>query len=92
VRLSGTCFSIEGAKGTSGKLFGGAVVVGLNFYLRIVQVLMGSYPIAQLREPFSVVQFLAERLDLVKLLKLQHPEKEETWSAFDVCDGTTKIL
>jgi hypothetical protein len=48
---------------------------------------MGSFPIAQLREPFSAVKFLAERLDLVKLLKLQHTENDETWSAFDVCDG-----
>lgn len=51
---------------------------------------MGSYPIAQLREPFSSVQFLAERLNLVKLLKLQHPENDETWSAFDMCDGKDK--
>jgi hypothetical protein len=53
---------------------------------------MGSYPIAQLREPISVVQFLAERLNLVKLLKLQHPENDETWSAFDVCDGKSNFL
>lgn len=53
---------------------------------------MGSYPIAQLREPFSSVQFLAERLNLVKLLKLQHPENDETWSAFDMCDGKDKTF
>ncbi|XP_054276390.1 guanine nucleotide-binding protein-like 1 [Macrosteles quadrilineatus] len=52
-----------------------------------LQVLMGSYPIAQLRDPFSSVQYLAERLDLVKLLKLTHPEGDSTWSAMDVCDG-----
>ncbi|XP_059472020.1 guanine nucleotide-binding protein-like 1 [Neocloeon triangulifer] len=55
-----------------------------------LQVLMGSFPIAQLREPFSSVQFLAERLDLVKLLKIQHPENDDSWSAFDVCDGWAK--
>jgi hypothetical protein len=49
---------------------------------------MGSFPIAQLRQPFSAVQYLAERLDLPHLLKLQHPEQDEEWSAMDICDGT----
>ena len=53
-----------------------------------LQILMGSFPIAQLREPFSAVQYLAERLDLPNLLKLQHPEQDEEWSAMDICDGT----
>ncbi|ERL88208.1 guanine nucleotide-binding protein-like 1 isoform X1 [Dendroctonus ponderosae] len=55
-----------------------------------LQVLMGSFPIAQLREPFTTIQFLAERLDLIKLLKLQHPEGDETWSAMDICDAWAK--
>lgn len=54
---------------------------------KTLQVLMGSFPIAQLREPFSAVQYLAERLDLPNLLKLQHPEHDEQWSAMDICDG-----
>jgi len=52
---------------------------------------MGSFPIAQLREPFSAVQYLAERLDLPNLLKLQHPEQDEEWSAMDICDGTVSV-
>lgn len=48
---------------------------------------MGSFPIAQVREPFSTVQYIAERMDLPKLLKLQHPEGDDEWSAMDVCDG-----
>jgi len=53
-----------------------------------LQVLMGCYPIAQLREPYSSVKFLAERLNLVKVLNLQHPESgEDTWSAMDICDS-----
>lgn len=51
------------------------------------QVLMGSFPIAQLREPFSAVQYLAERIDLPNLLKLQHPDQDDEWSAMDICDG-----
>lgn len=48
---------------------------------------MGSFPIAQVREPFSTVQYIAERLDLPQLLKLQHPEGDDEWSSLDICDG-----
>jgi hypothetical protein len=57
----------------------------------MLQILMGSFPIAQLREPFSAVQYLAERLDLPNLLKLQHPEHDEQWSAMDICDGSYQL-
>jgi len=37
-------------------------------------VLAGIYPIAQLREPYSAVRYLAERLPVTDLLQLTHPE------------------
>jgi len=49
---------------------------------KMLQVLMGSFPIAQLREPYSILQFLAERVDLETLLDLQLPEDEKFMSAF----------
>ncbi|GLH15233.1 Large subunit GTPase 1 homolog [Gryllus bimaculatus] len=52
-----------------------------------LQVLMGSFPIAQLREPYSSIRYLAEHMDLIKLLALQHPEDDEEWSAIDVCNA-----
>ncbi len=57
-----------------------------------LQVLMGSYPISQVREMFSVVKYLAERVDLPKLLRIQHPsvsggDSESSWSAFDICEA-----
>lgn len=52
-----------------------------------LQILMGSFPIAQVREPYTVVQFLAERVNLPKLLKIPHPENDDAWSAMDICDG-----
>ena len=68
---------------------------------RPLQVVLGSFPIAQVREPFSVVQFLAEKVDLISLLKL-HAQKEEEatnkLSAHDVCEmwalnrGNTFVL
>lgn len=52
-----------------------------------LQILMGSFPIAQVREPYTTIKFLAERIDLAKILKLQHPDNDDSWSAMDVCDA-----
>lgn len=54
---------------------------------RHLQVLLGSFPIAQLREPYASVRFIAERVDLPKLLVLKHPEGDDEWSALDICDA-----
>ncbi|XP_058802266.1 guanine nucleotide-binding protein-like 1 [Phymastichus coffea] len=51
------------------------------------QILMGSYPIAQVREPYTTVKFLAERVDLQNLLKLQHRDNDDSWSAMDICES-----
>jgi len=60
-------------------------------YSMCVQILSGIYPIAQLREPYSVVKFLAERLPVASLLQVRYldPEanKQSQWSAFDICEG-----
>lgn len=52
-----------------------------------LQILLGSFPIAQLREPYATVKFLAERVNLQKLLAIQHPEGSEKWSAMDICEA-----
>lgn len=52
-----------------------------------LQILMGSYPIAQVREPCASIKFLAERINLPKILKLQHPDNDDTWSGMDICDS-----
>ncbi|XP_050360130.1 guanine nucleotide-binding protein-like 1 [Nymphalis io] len=57
---------------------------------RSIQILMGSYPIAQLREPYTTIRYLAERLDLPSLLRMSHPENDDTWSPRDICDGWAK--
>ncbi|CAH4033027.1 unnamed protein product [Pieris brassicae] len=57
---------------------------------RSIQILMGSYPIAQLREPYTTVRYLAERLELPRLLRIDHPENDDSWSPRDVCDGWAK--
>ncbi|XP_035208064.1 guanine nucleotide-binding protein-like 1 [Stegodyphus dumicola] len=59
-----------------------------------VQVLMGCYPISQLREPYSAVTFLGQRVSLPNILKLKHPEfesfepgEEIKWSSYDICEA-----
>jgi len=52
-----------------------------------LQILMGSFPIAQIREPYTTIKFIAERIDLPKLLKISHPDNGDTWSAMDICAG-----
>lgn len=42
-----------------------------SYYPKQLQVLMGCYPISQLREPYSSIQYLAERVDVVTKLKLK---------------------
>ena len=61
------------------------------------QILSGIFPIAQVREPYSAVGYLAQRLDLPRLLHLSHPDmagqppaahsQELPWSAYDICEG-----
>lgn len=59
-----------------------------------IQILSGIYPIAQVREPYTAVGYLAERVPLIKLLQLNHPNSSDTigaecevWTAWDICDG-----
>ena len=43
-----------------------------------MQILSGMYPIAQVREPYTAVGYLTERMPLVKLLQLEHPDSLDT--------------
>ncbi|KAF9405971.1 Ferrous iron transport protein B, partial [Entomortierella beljakovae] len=56
-----------------------------------LQILSGMYPIAQVQEPYSVVQYLAERVNIPRLLKLDPPPTYERgpfrWSAFGICES-----
>uniref|UniRef100_A0A1E1XRN4 Guanine nucleotide-binding protein-like 1 n=1 Tax=Amblyomma sculptum TaxID=1581419 RepID=A0A1E1XRN4_AMBSC len=58
---------------------------------KALQVLTGCFPIAQLREPYSAIQFIAERVDIPSILKLKPPEgagdSHKPWSAFDLCEA-----
>lgn len=56
---------------------------------RALQVLMGSYPIAQLREPYAPLRYLAERVNLVGVLNLKDADVDsfDEWSPVAICDA-----
>ncbi|ORX56147.1 P-loop containing nucleoside triphosphate hydrolase protein [Hesseltinella vesiculosa] len=58
---------------------------------RSLQILTGMYPIAQVQEPYSTVQYLCQRLPLEDILSLSPPYLDEydkfKWSAWLVCEA-----
>ena len=58
-----------------------------------LQVLMGCFPIAQLREPYSAIGYISQRIPVHRILKLVHPNQEgkavveHQWSAYDICEA-----
>ncbi|KAF9153186.1 Guanine nucleotide-binding-like protein 1 [Linnemannia schmuckeri] len=56
-----------------------------------LQILSGMFPIAQVQEPYSVVQYLAERVNIPRLLKLDPPPTYTIgpfrWSAYGICES-----
>lgn len=60
---------------------------------RSLQILSGIYPIAHLKEPYTCIRFIAEFVDLIKLLKIKHPredsanDKDKEWSPIDICEA-----
>lgn len=66
---------------------------GLVFPSKIpkqMQVLMGSFPISQVREPYTSIGYLAQRINIPKLLKLKRNDQDVAeslnWSAYEVCE------
>ena len=55
-----------------------------------LQILAGVYNIAQVNEPYSVVQYLAERVPLSKMLDLVHPSLVQDWQD-DAPKGPMKV-
>jgi len=56
---------------------------------RPLQILAGMYPVAQVQEPYTVVGYLAQRLNLPKILRIEHPDGDGggVWTAMDICDA-----
>eukprot|EP00755_Sulcionema_specki_P007663 Sspe_Gene.38861::Locus_18739_Transcript_1_4_Confidence_0.333_Length_2095::g.38861::m.38861 len=67
---------------------------GLTFpYANIpisIQVIMGTYPLAQNREPYTAVAYLAERLPLERIYGLKKPrsfDSDDPWSGYMVAEA-----
>lgn len=66
---------------------------------RELQILAGMFPVSQVREPLSVVKYLAERVDIVKMLNLTPEVKKledflleteyvkDGWTAWKICEA-----
>lgn len=55
-----------------------------------LQILAGVYNIAQVNEPYSVVQYLAQRVPLSEMLDLVHPSLMQDWQD-DAPKGPMKV-
>eukprot|EP01102_Stenamoeba_stenopodia_P018942 TRINITY_DN702_c0_g3_i3.p1 TRINITY_DN702_c0_g3~~TRINITY_DN702_c0_g3_i3.p1 ORF type:complete len:457 (+),score=164.67 TRINITY_DN702_c0_g3_i3:544-1914(+) len=54
---------------------------------KALQILCGLFPLAQVREPFSAVRYMAERVPVEKAYGLTLPEDEDEWTPFGVCEA-----
>ena len=68
---------------------------------RVMQAIVGNYPVSQLREPFSAIAFLAARVNLPRLFGLKYPydvdgevpmhgahdEQNHAWTSYEICEA-----
>ena len=54
---------------------------------RACQELLGVIPIAQVREPYTAVRYLAERLPLAALYGLALPRGDGEWTPLSLCEA-----
>eukprot|EP01132_Coremiostelium_polycephalum_P005408 gene5408-6745_t len=52
-----------------------------------LQILCGLFPIAQVREPYSAIRYLSERVPLEKVYGLTNPYEGEPWSPLSICEA-----
>jgi ribosome biogenesis GTPase A len=53
---------------------------------KILQVVFGIYPIAQVREPYSSIRYIAERIPLENVYKIEKLE-EGPWTPYEICES-----
>ncbi|OQR69437.1 guanine nucleotide-binding protein 1-like [Tropilaelaps mercedesae] len=55
---------------------------------RELQVISGSFPIAQLRTPLAAVEYVAQRIHIERILRLPKMDDDEpAWSAFEIAES-----
>jgi len=53
---------------------------------RQLQIISGIFPVAQVREPYSTIQYLGAYIDFPEIYKLTK-DTDGPWSAYDICDS-----
>jgi len=54
---------------------------------KVLQVVCGIFPLAQLREPYSAIQYIAERIPLETVYKLEKLHTDQPWTAWEICES-----
>jgi len=56
---------------------------------KILQIVCGIYPISQVREPYSSIRFIAERVPLETVYKLEKEKENENdpWTPYSLCEA-----
>lgn len=72
-------------------MYSSSLYLSLPFHL-CHQILSGIYPVAQVREPYTAVGYLAERVPLMQLLRLEHPNSLDALVSRNVARSRTKQL
>jgi hypothetical protein len=54
---------------------------------KALQILCGLFPLAQVREPYSAVRYLAERVPLERVYGLRLPDDAKCWSPYNICEA-----
>ncbi|XP_040583227.1 guanine nucleotide-binding protein-like 1 [Lepeophtheirus salmonis] len=53
-----------------------------------LQIIMGSFPIAQVKDPYGAIRYIAERVDLPSVLKISHTDKRNVyWTPIEICEA-----
>merc|ERR1711916_377378 len=65
---------------------------------RVMQAIVGNFPVSQVREPFTAVGFLAKRVNLPAMYGLSFPygddadadtvaDAHHAWSSYEICEA-----
>lgn len=54
---------------------------------RAIQELLGVIPVAQVREPYTAVRYLAQALPLERMYGLALPKDEDAWTPLALCEA-----
>jgi len=53
---------------------------------RQLQIISGIFPVAQVREPYSIIQYMGSYINFPEIYKLTK-DSDGGWSAYDICDA-----